>query len=188
MSRMPIAYFEKLYAADPDPWGMEQRWYEQRKYALTLASLPRKRYRSAFEPACSVGVLTELLAGRCDTLLSCDVMDVPLYRARSRVAGLDHVRVERASLPEDWPPGPFDLLILSEMAYYFSADDLAALLDAATASLAPGADVVAVHWRGETDYPLSGDETHRLLGEVPGWRPVARHEEADFLLDVWTVP
>ena len=188
MSRTPVAYFERLYAQGSDPWGMEQRWYEQRKYGLTIASLPRRRYRSAFEPACSVGVLTALLADRCDTLLACDQLDAPLRRARSRVAGIDHVRVQRASLPEEWPPGPFDLLVLSEMAYYFDADDLAALIDAATASLAPDADVVAVHWRGETDYPLSGDETHRLLREVPGWRTVVRHEEPDFLLDVWTSP
>lgn len=54
----PPAYFEAMYAGAVDPWDLAGRWYEQRKYALTLASLPRPRYRAAFEPGCSVGVLT----------------------------------------------------------------------------------------------------------------------------------
>ena len=62
-----------MYQAAADPWGFEDRWHEQRKYAISLAQLPAARYRSAFEPGCSVGVLTRLLASRCDTLLSCDV-------------------------------------------------------------------------------------------------------------------
>src|ERR1700755_2554342 len=70
---LPAAYFDAMYQAAADPWGFEDRWYEQRKYAISLAQLPAARYRSAFEPGCSVGVLSRLLASRCDTLLSCDV-------------------------------------------------------------------------------------------------------------------
>ena len=65
-------YFDGMYAASPDPWGFESRWYERRKYAVTMALLPAERYRDAFEPGCSIGVMTGLLAGRCDRLLSCD--------------------------------------------------------------------------------------------------------------------
>jgi hypothetical protein len=41
-------YFDALYQAAADPWGFEERWYEQRKYAISLAQLPAGRYRSAF--------------------------------------------------------------------------------------------------------------------------------------------
>ena len=59
-------YFRDRYAASPDPYGLAERWYEARKYALTVALLPRERYGAAFEPGCSIGVLTAQLAPRCD--------------------------------------------------------------------------------------------------------------------------
>ena len=61
MSLQP-AYFDDMYAESPDPWGFRTRWYEERKFALTMAALPRRRYRRVFEPGCSVGMLTRLLA------------------------------------------------------------------------------------------------------------------------------
>ncbi len=57
-------YFVDLYASDPDPWRLATSWYERRKYALTVDALPNERYRRAFEPGCSIGVLSELLAPR----------------------------------------------------------------------------------------------------------------------------
>ena len=65
MTSTDRTYFEQIYDHDPDPWGFESRWYEHRKYALTMAALPEPHYRSAFEPGCSIGVLTDLLAPRC---------------------------------------------------------------------------------------------------------------------------
>ena len=67
-------YFRDQYAASADPWGLAERWYEARKYTVTTALLPRQRYGMAFEPGCSIGVLTALLAPRCDTLLACDAV------------------------------------------------------------------------------------------------------------------
>ena len=65
MASFGRSYFDDMYSDNPDPWGFESRWYEQRKYALTIAALPEPLYRSGFEPGCSVGVLTSLLAPRC---------------------------------------------------------------------------------------------------------------------------
>ena len=64
-TRLPDAYFDAKYADSVDPWQLEARWYERRKYAITLALLPYPRYRHAFEPGCSIGVLTEHLTRRC---------------------------------------------------------------------------------------------------------------------------
>jgi hypothetical protein len=38
MIRLPVEYFARKYATDADPWGFASRWYEARKYALTLAA------------------------------------------------------------------------------------------------------------------------------------------------------
>jgi trans-aconitate methyltransferase len=182
---MDHGYFERMYADDVDPWGFEERWYEQRKYALTLAALPREHYASGFEPGCSIGVLTAQLARRCGRLLAWDIVPSALDKARERLADLPHVSVEQRAVPEDWPDEQFDLIMLSEVAYYFDRETAGRLRDQTVASAMPNATVVAVHWRGDTNYPLSGDEAHGLIGSAVGLQQVAHHVEPEFLIDVW---
>jgi trans-aconitate methyltransferase len=185
MNSTSRAYFEQMYRDNIDPWGFEDRPYEQRKYAITVASLPRDRYRSAYEPGCSVGVLTELLANRCDHLLSSDIIRPAVQRAETRLHRRPHVCFEERSIPDQWPAGEFDLVVLSEIAYYFDETDLARVLECLVNSTSNGAHVVGVHWRGETDYPLTGDRCHELISKVPGLVSIVQHREEEFLLDVW---
>src|SRR5580692_1195149 len=95
------AYFDQMYRDNVDPWDFEHSAYEQRKYAVTVASLPRPRYRSAFEPGCSVGVLTEQLAIRCDRLLSSDIIPSALQRAEARLGKGSNVCFEQRSIPDE---------------------------------------------------------------------------------------
>jgi SAM-dependent methyltransferase len=185
VSRTPQSYFDRLCAADEDPWEFETSWYERRKYAVTLASLPDERYGHAYEPGCSIGVFTEMLAPRCDRLSAADLSVRASTVAARRLSGLSHVEVRQATIPEEWPTGPFDLLVLGEIGYYFDRPELQQLIDRARRSLQPGATVVAVHWTGTTNYPLSAAETHAVLGATPDWTPVAHHDDEQFLLDVW---
>jgi SAM-dependent methyltransferase len=72
-------------------------------------------------------------------------------------------------LPEELPAGPFDLIVCSEVLYYWSRDLLLAALPPMVAALAPGGSLLAVHWRpGTRTYPLLGDEVHDLLAEHLG--------------------
>ena len=175
-------YFEKVYAAADDPWGFTNRWYEERKYALSLAMLPRRRYAEAFEPGCSIGVLTALLAPRCDRLLSWDVSPEAVRQAQERAPG---ARVERAMIPDDWPPGAFDLIVFSEVLYYLGPEDLNRALRLAAGSLTPDGTLLAVHWRHPVaDYPLTGDEVHAALAGT-GLSRLAEHREADFVAEVY---
>ena len=183
----PIAYFEQMYAADPDPWSFETRWYDARKHALTVDVLPKRRYRSAFEPGCSTGRLTRRLADRCDQLLAVDAVGSAVEAAAERVRGLDHVAVRRATMPAGFPPGPFDLVVLSEIGYYFDDADLETLLRNAVSSLEPGGDLVAVHWRRPVaEHVRSGDDVHRALAAMPGLTKLSTVDEADFLLEVYS--
>jgi predicted TPR repeat methyltransferase len=185
MSSTPRSYFDAMYANDPDPWRFENSEYEQRKYALTMACLPRRRYRAAFEPGCSIGVLSSLLAPRCDHLLATDIIPEVVARASSRLSDEPNVRVEARAIPEDWPPGQFDLIVLSEIAYYFDQAVLCDILSRVVASTGVGAHVVGVHWRGTTDYPLEADAVHDVISSTPGFRRHIHHDEPEFLLDVW---
>lgn len=185
MTRTAPGYFERLYRSSDDPWGLASRAYERRKFAVTVACLPEEHYRSAFEPGCSIGALSERLAPRCGRLLAMDHMPAARQVATRRLRHLPHVEVVAGVVPEDWPEGPFDLLVLSEVCYYFDAGELGGLVERAVRSLEPGATVIAVHWSGETDYPLTAAETHALLSATPDWHPVVHHVDEQFLLDVW---
>jgi trans-aconitate methyltransferase len=179
-------YFDAVYASDPDPWKFASSVYERNKYASTLAALPKPRYSRALEIGCSIGVLTRELAARCDRIFAVDVAEAPLVEARRRCAGAPNARFEQMFVPEQWPDGAFDLILLSEVVYYLQAADVTRLALRVVQSLAPGGDVVLVHWTGETDYPLSGDEAVGLLiaaiGDAAQVQRADRH--ADFRLDV----
>lgn len=178
--------FDRFYAEHgPDPWGFSDRWYEKRKRTLTLAALPRERFRRAFEPGCSIGVLTQMLAERCDELLATDVAGVALAQARARTSTCANVTVGRARLPHEWPAGPFDLIVLSEVGYYLGRNDLQVLAERTTASLSVDGVVVLCHWRHPVpDYPLGAQDVHDALRRQPGLAVVVEHVEEDFLLDV----
>ena len=178
--RTPEAYFTEQYARSPDPWGFDTRAYERRKYQLTLASLPRERYERAFEPGCANGALTELLAKRCDQLIASEPVPEAMNRARLRVPSAS---VRRFAIPDQWPEGTFDLVVLSEVLYYLGDADLERTFAHLDRTLRPGAHVIAVHWRGETDYPRSGDQVHALL--EARWPRLVWYREDAFALDVF---
>lgn len=164
--RLERDYFEGLYGADRDPWGFETSAYEAEKYERTVAALQGRRFDRGLEVGCSIGVLTAMLAARCDALVAVDVSELAVEQARRRLAELDHVSVERRTLPEEMPSGPFDLIVCSEVLYYWDRELLLTALDALEAALAPGGSLLAVHWRPPTQtYPLRGDEVHELLLE-----------------------
>ncbi|SNY66669.1 class I SAM-dependent DNA methyltransferase [Paractinoplanes atraurantiacus] len=183
----PIDYFQQMYAASADPWSFESRWYDARKHALTAAIAPARRYRSAFEPGCSTGRLTALLAPRCDKLLAVDAVGDAVETAAKRLAGVPGVTVGRATIPAEWPDGSFDLVVLSELGYYFDDADLDTLLTRAVDSLEPGGDLVAVHWRWPVEeHARSGDDVHRAIAARPGLTRLSRLQEADFVLEVYS--
>jgi SAM-dependent methyltransferase len=179
------AYFDDLYRHHPDPWGFRTRWYESRKRQLTMAALPDRRYASVFEPGCSIGLLTQLLAARSDRVLAMDISAAALRQARAALAA--HVQLRQGSVPDDWPSGRFDLVVLSELGYYLDERRCQRTAELAVSS---ARDLVAVHWRHPVeDYPLTGDHVHQLIQQAAaqqGLHRICDHVEADFRLAVWS--
>lgn len=185
-SSVPLTHFEALYRDSHDPWQLTSSWYEQRKYAVTLAALPRERYRSALEPGCSVGELTRLLAVRCDRLLAFDFADAAVQAARTALSSRANVRIERRSLPRDLPEGSYDLIVVSEILYYLSAADLASTVNGLVTRLEDGGDLVAVHHRAaDLCYGYDGFNVHVSLVSQPRLRTIASFDDADFALRVF---
>ncbi len=149
-AQLPDASFDRTYAGPDEPRQLSTRWDERRKCAIVLALLPDRRYRHAFQPGRSIGTLTVQLAGRCDHVTAMDGADPALRSADARLrrAGCrDRVTLYLSSLDTAWPPGPFDLLMLSDVACDFDADTLATVLARECPRLRLGAKVVAAHWR-----------------------------------------
>jgi 2-polyprenyl-3-methyl-5-hydroxy-6-metoxy-1,4-benzoquinol methylase len=161
---VPPGYFEEKYKADIDPWQFRTSDYERDKYQATLESLTKDRYASALEVGCSIGVLTELLSRRCVNLLAIDASATAIEAAK--VINKPNVTFRIANLPAEFPSGRFDLIVLSEVLYYFSALDLEEVARLCTNAISRDGEIVVCHWLGETDYPLPGIEASELFARL----------------------
>ncbi|WP_085708212.1 MULTISPECIES: SAM-dependent methyltransferase [unclassified Pseudomonas] len=180
-------YFEGLFAGNNDPWGFRQRWYEQRKRLVTLAALPRPHYRAIFEPGCANGELSAALAERCDRLLCCDTSTAAVNLARTRLSLFDHTEVRHGRLPGDWPEEKFDLIVFSEIGYYLDRQDLTEVIRRVSNSLTADGQLLACHWRPPIEgCPLNARQVHDLIHEHLHLPRLVLHQEADFLLEVWS--
>jgi len=178
-------YFDMVYAANADPWGFETSDYEKGKYADTLRSLPRSHYKNAFEIGCSLGVLTAQLAPRCGRLVAVDGSEAPLVRARELCRNIQNVEVQQMQVPDQFPGGLFDLILVSEVGYYWSPDDFTKAQATILAHLEPGGQLMLVHWTPPVhDYPLTGDEVHEAFLKMDGLKPLSGHWEETYRLDV----
>ena len=146
-SRAP-GHFERIYRSNPDPWEYLTSPYEREKYRHSLEVLGPARYLSGLEVGCSIGVLTQMLAARCDALLGVDFVDQALREAVDRCADLPWVRFERMQVPAQWPEGQFDLIVLSEVLYFLIGADIDRLAAHVGRSLMPGGRVLLVNWLG----------------------------------------
>lgn len=183
---LPTTYFDNLYAGDADPWSFETSAYEEQKYAATIAALPHERYESALEIGCSIGVLTHKLAGHCMKLLAIEPSAAALNRARERLKDSRHVEFREAGIPDGFPAGDYALVLMSEVGYYLSMDDLERTKKLIEQNIRDDGNLVLVHWTHPVDdYPLSGDTVHDLFTEdTLNWQSRAHQRTADYRLDV----
>jgi SAM-dependent methyltransferase len=184
--------FDALYEADPDPFHVRSSFYEQRKLGLVLDCLTRPFYPAVWDPACGIGEMAARLAPRAERVLASDASPQAVHLTRRRCSSCGNVEVKQLTQPQP-PPGEadaFDLIVVSEFAFYLSdqgrRDTFQVLHDAA----ADRAELVAVHWRRR---PLDGagyvsgeqvqEEVVSCL-EPRGWHHVVQHDDRDFIIDV----
>ena len=183
---VPLDHFEALYARTPNPWGYETNAYEQEKYRRTLSLLPCERYARGLELGCSIGVMTTLLALRCDELVGVDGVPAAVEAARQRLRDKPHVHIVQGQLPSEMPQGTFDLIVLSEVLYFFVDEDLTIITDFVIQRLRAGGTCILVNFRGDTESPQTGDDAANFVIErCAATMPVAaqfRHE--NYRIDV----
>ena len=161
---IPPEYFEDKYRGNIDPWEFRSSDYEREKYQATIDALGQPHYASALEVGCSIGVLTGLLAPRCQSILAIDASATAIAAARE--TGIANATFEVGTLPQDFPAGRYDLIVLSEVLYYFVEADLRRVAVQCVDALAPGGEIVLCHWLGETNYPLTGQAASELFAQA----------------------
>ena len=168
----PVSRFAALYAGGADPWSADS-WYERRKRAVVLASLPRERYGTAFEPGCG-----DRGADRRAARAARDGgLGVGPGPRRRRARPRPHRRAARGpgrrgpALPGAVPAAPIDLAVSARSCTTSTTGAVHATLDRTLAALRPGGDLVAVHWRGwPPEAPRDAAATHRMRA-----RPARAH-------------
>ncbi|WP_275943931.1 SAM-dependent methyltransferase [Gluconacetobacter takamatsuzukensis] len=169
--------FDRLYTGDIDPWGFRSSAYEKEKYQATMLALPRARYALAIEAGCSIGELTRLLSFRCDRIIGIDISSVALDEATRRNADRPNIVFRRGELPGAWPgENAADLLVLSEVLYFLSPQEIEDLADRIVANWCPGGHCVLVNYLGPTAEALQGSEAANLFISCMKARTGIRHD------------
>ena len=216
------SYFDALYSGNSDPWQYQTRWYEQRKRDMCLAVLPQAHYSNAIELGCGNGVFSELLAQRCRTLLSIDGNNKAVHLAQQRLANTPHVKVMQGIIPsvllnltevfeQTYPSSelsssvpthtpPFDLIVISEILYYLSPEDIDTVIAWVRQNLAKGGTLLCCHWRYPIEgFVMTGETVHQRFYQAfnrasdvntANSKPMTLTQQSqtvdsDFLLDVW---
>lgn len=154
-----LDHLHRLYAHTDDPWNFNDSAYEQGKFIATRDALTRSTYRSALELGCGNGALAQHLAPRCALYTGLDAVERAVTAARNRVPG---ARFLHACYPCRFPDGGYDFVILSEVLYFLSPQDIGQLARDLTET-APGAEVICTTFLGDTEQALQGTEALELF-------------------------
>jgi peptidoglycan/xylan/chitin deacetylase (PgdA/CDA1 family)/SAM-dependent methyltransferase len=138
------------FFALPDPWAYDSD-YEAVKYEQTLALLPEGAITDALEIACAEGHFTVRLAPRVGRLTAVDISARALGRAQVRCSGQANVSFQRLDLNTDEIPGPFDLIVCSEVLYFVR--DLPGVVGRILSQIRPGGFFLTAHSRVLVDDP-----------------------------------
>jgi SAM-dependent methyltransferase len=172
-----------------DPFRFDSDPREALKYERTLDLCGQGPFDRALEVGCAEGVFTELLASRCRELLAVDISEVAVDRAAARTRGVPGVRCEKRTLPREFPDGPFDLIVASDVMYYWQLADLGEAVPVIEAAIAPGGRLVTLHYAPPMGAVLDGDEVHDYLTEHLALRRVYSEElelnSAPYRVDVF---
>jgi SAM-dependent methyltransferase len=178
--------FEARYKKHADPWNFASSSYELRRYQTILSALTRGSYDTVYEPGCSVGVLTEQLARLSQHVVAADFAPSAVDKARARCAHLPNVDILCASVATYVPEAPLDLVVFSEIGYYFDPPELARISCALAERLNHDGEFLAVHWLGHSpDHVMHGDAVHETLRRALPLTWLKGERYSQFRIDSW---
>jgi SAM-dependent methyltransferase len=159
------ARLELFYAGRDDPYGLAASAIETAKYKHTIDVLDGRRFARALEVGCAAGVFSERLAPFCEELVAVDISAVAVSKARRRLQSIPGAEARRLSIPSQMPEGSFDLIVCSDVLYYWEPHILVDALRRFEESLRPGGSLVALHYLGTPGQGtlMTANRVHDLL-------------------------
>ncbi len=158
--------FEAVFSKAEDPWGTYEGREEAIKRNAILRACGTRRGR-ALELACGNGSNTRELARYALRLTALDGAPSAVAITRRRAGG-PRVNVREALLPDGAPRHAFDLIVIAEVLYYLSREEIARL--GRRLGLARGGRLVLAHHH--VDFPDTSsrpaDCHERLVVAMPG--------------------
>lgn len=178
------ARFDKLFADNPDPWDIDTSDYERGKREAALAAMGERRFARLLEVGCAGGALTARLTERAGAIVAVDVSERALELARQRLGRVDTIEFVAGEVPAYWPKGPFDAVILSEVLYFLSAEEIRSVSRLAQESLTADGLCLLVNWTGPNDLPVDGDTAAELFLDAALWQVAKSRREECYRLDL----
>jgi trans-aconitate methyltransferase len=145
MPVLDVAGFERKFQANRDPWNYRFSPFERYKREVLLKACGLSKRGRGLELACANGESTQQLARRCLTFVAVDGSVTALADAKRRVSRDLKVKFARVDLTRQMPRGPFDLIIVSELAYYLPPHALGTLKTCLVRALARHGRIVVLN-------------------------------------------
>lgn len=145
MKPIDLEGFDRLFRTSGDPWNYRTSAFEAKKRDVLLKACGAQTAGRVLEIACANGETSRALLPHSLRLLAVDGSPAALEEARSMTADSPRIQYRYAILPQNTPRGPFDLIVVSEIAYYLSARALTILTKTLAKALASGGRLVALH-------------------------------------------
>jgi SAM-dependent methyltransferase len=164
MKPIDVAGFDRKFRQNIDPWNYAASPFERfQRRELTRACGLTKHGR-VLELGCANGETTRTLTRLSLRLLAVDGSATAIATAKHRLTDAASVTFKCLIVPEKMPRGSFDLIIVSELAYYLPQHRLSLLGHRIARSLAPGGRAVILnHLRTFDDAAQHPALAHRRL-------------------------
>jgi SAM-dependent methyltransferase len=179
-------FFENKYSENSDPWDFATGEYELHRYHPIFNALSHNRYSKIFEPGCSIGILTEMLATIAHQVYAFDISPTAAKLAKERCQHRENVTIKCSSLKKELPSPDTDLIVLSEIGYYFTEEELLHILRQILLKQNKNSILLASHCTGYyEDHILSGDKVHEIINRTPNLLNEYHFRCANFRIDRW---
>jgi cyclopropane fatty-acyl-phospholipid synthase-like methyltransferase len=173
--------FAPVYSrAERDAWGYERRPFESKRFDLIMEVLFTVRAKRALEVGCAEGHLTRRLGSRVEELVACDIVEEALRRAQENCRGLDNARFLHVDVRHAWPPGFFDLLVYSDVLYYFTRREVRRVIrESARRVHRGGYFLFANEWHDHYRWQTHPDYVTQQLDRSGSWTRVCVRKYVD---------
>ncbi|MBN9229894.1 MAG: methyltransferase domain-containing protein [Legionella sp.] len=180
------AFFNQLYEGNDDPWNFTTNSYELFRYQRICDVIQNKKHAWIFEAGCSIGILTAKLAQFAEQVEAIDISEVAIQHAQKKCQHINNITFSASTLLDYAMSPATDLIILSEIGYYFTHSEWRLILDKIITQMRPNSYILASHWLGQSsDHLISGDAVQDTFSLFSNLYEVHQEQHPGFRLGYW---